>query len=269
MGPLTRSPPANTPGNWSSGCRQRAIPPHSVACQVRPSSESANGNESKPKATMTQSASMTNSLPGRSRNDCRPVGSIGPGSVFGLRAIPVTCPVVAQYRYRRRAEHELAPSSRAHRNSCLPQGISDSSRRYTHTVSLAPYRIAARTQSIAVSPPPNTTTRLPRDSKAGNSKRKACFFLQEKRHGLDDAIKLGTRNLEGPCFAPVKQRNTALKSAGVASRKPLPTASRPRRKMTPHCLKQINPSLDDGLVHLECGHAIDQAGHPGPSQSRK
>jgi hypothetical protein len=35
------------------------------------------------------------------------------------------------------------------------------SRRYRHLTDKAPCRIAVRTQSIAVSPPPMTTTRLP------------------------------------------------------------------------------------------------------------
>ena len=53
------------------------------------------------------------------------------------------------------------PSSSAFATSRMEPGMLVLSRRYMQVTEAAPWRTAVRTQSMAVSPPPSTTTRLP------------------------------------------------------------------------------------------------------------
>jgi hypothetical protein len=65
---------------------------------------------------------------------------------------------------------KVTPSSSALATSRIEPGILALSRRYRQVTDAAPWRTAVRTQSMAVSPPPMTTTSLPAAFSAPDSK---------------------------------------------------------------------------------------------------
>ena len=112
--------------------------------------------------------------------DCRPELSTKPSRIRCTRT-PVTW---SSPRNASGADSHTncTPSSSAFFTSRIDPGMLTLSRRYRHATLAAPCRTAVRTQSIAVSPPPITTTRLPAAlcwplSKLGTSSPRPCRLL--------------------------------------------------------------------------------------------
>ncbi len=105
-------------------------------------------------------AGRSKSAPGTSSGAWRPDGSGAPRRMRMARtpstaeASPVTALGAASHS-------NTTPSSSAWETSRMEPGMLARSRRYRQVTDLAPWRTAVRTQSMAVSPPPTTTTSLP------------------------------------------------------------------------------------------------------------
>ena len=157
--PVTASPPANTPGRvvtpFSSATRQplRVTSRPSVVLEI-------NGLGDVPRAMITVSVSISNSLPGMGTGLRRPLSSGSPSSMRmqrNARTQPFSSPKISTGLV---SMSNTIPSSMAWCTSSRRAGSSASVRLYTMCTS-APSLNAVRAASMATLPPPTTQTFLP------------------------------------------------------------------------------------------------------------
>ena len=131
------------------------------------------------------------------------------------------------------------PSSCAFFTSRIEPGMFAWSRRYRHTTRAAPCRAAVRTQSIAVSPPPITTTRLPAASSAplsnsGTSSPKPLRLLAVRYSmaGTIPASPLPGPPMSRALYTPVAISTASCRARSSAKLSPSPMPT-PRWNLIP------------------------------------
>src|SRR5476649_147541 len=158
--PRTMSPAANTPSMLVIMWRQSILSvPQPVTSRSGAPIIDGRSSGSKPSAFSTKSASMLMWLLGISCGVWRPDASGMPRWMRTERTwLTLSLP---RNPCGADSQTNSTPSSSACFTSRCEPGMLARSRRYRHFTDRAPWRTAVRTQSIAVSPPPITTTCFP------------------------------------------------------------------------------------------------------------
>jgi len=139
-----------------------------------------------PTLTITRSTSTHSVAPGMTTGLRRPEASGSPSSIFWRcmrRTRPRSSPSYSMGLFKVR---NSIPSSFACFTSSKRAGISSSDRRYTIMARSAPRRLAVRTESIAVLPPPITATLRPMGTGVSVSGLAASIRLTRVRYSLEE-----------------------------------------------------------------------------------
>ncbi len=160
-GPVTTSPPENTPGILVAKVTGSTSILFHLLTETPLPSVRKDKSASWPMAGITASHGTMNSEPLISMGRRRPLASGSPSSIR-VHSIPVTLPFSPMTRFGATRNSIRTPSSNASSISSGDAGISARDLRYRMKTSFDPVLIAVRTASIATLPPPITATLSPR-----------------------------------------------------------------------------------------------------------
>ena len=178
------SPAAKTPFIFVfKVLRSVFIVPHFVISKPGSSNNFGIFSASKPRAFITMSAFIVSSLPSITSGDLLPEASGSPNLILLIKTSSTFSVPLKSLGLDNQTNS--IPSSSAFVTSLADPGIFSLSLLYKHDTFLAFWRIAVLTQSIAVSPPPITTTFFPSQFKFPLSK----FSTLSPKPFLFDAVK--------------------------------------------------------------------------------
>ena len=147
---------------------ETTIVPQSVTAKSESDRSLRKSSASKPSAFIRKSLAISSYSPAIATDSARPSTPVCAKRIFCTRTPCKSSALSSKIEDGLRKKRKTTPSSSAFATSRREPGIELRSRRYRHNTDFAPCRCAVRTQSIAVSPPPKTTTLRPR---ADNSLR--------------------------------------------------------------------------------------------------
>ena len=128
--------------------------------------------------------------------------------------------------------------------------------------------MAVRTQSIAVSPAPTTTTRLPATSMGAQSNGTGVVFCSRKGKACRTPRNSAPGTSSAPRLPRIKPEKDRVKLPPQFAERQALIELHPKLEDHPSLLQYVNAALDDGTLHLEGRRPIHQqpARHERTSQ---